>query len=69
LTFSPDNALLAAGSRGWITLWDVNTGKVNTTREVRSQFIEQIVFNADATLLALTDGDTVEVWGIPCAAQ
>ena len=73
LAFSPDGALLAAGTRGHIHLWEVDTARkllsVNTgyRRGKRSSTYaaELLVFSPDSTvLLSGFDTGTIQLWDV-----
>ena len=66
LAFSPDGAILAAGSNRGAELWDINTGRRLATRGSSLFTAHSMAFDPEGATLALADGweRQVELWHI-----
>ncbi len=66
VAFSPDDALIASGSRdGVLRLWDAESGALLRELEGHTESVESVAFSNDGTLIASggTD-DTVILWAL-----
>jgi WD40 repeat protein len=66
VTFSPDGALLASGSRDQkVRLWRVEDGDLLYTLEGHTDEVNSVVFSYDGSLIASgSDDDTVILWAL-----
>lgn len=70
LAFSPDGKLLAAGSRGEIRLWDIQTGRLqrsplpHSKRDGGATPVWGLAFSSDSTRLAAGGQDVIRIWDL-----
>jgi WD40 repeat protein len=68
LRFSADGQLLASASRdGTARLWDVSTGRERATLRAGDEIARSVVFNPDATMLAVSYHTQARIWDVPNA--
>jgi WD40 repeat protein len=71
VAFAPDGATLAVGQQdGKITLWDVATGRHQSTLCGHSDFVASLSFAPDGRALASSGGDRVlRIWDMPSGRE
>lgn len=65
LAFSRDGQMLAASSASTVKVWQVASGELQATFDVRPANVQRLAFSPDGTLLALRDGVKVTLWHLP----
>jgi len=64
LSYSRDSICLASGSEyDGVVVWDVRTGRrVHAAENSRAGYVPEVAFSPTAPYLAITFGDSIELW-------
>ena len=66
ISWSPDDALLAAASESTVYIWNAVSGEKLISKYEESSKIFSLAWSPDSTILAAgTDDGTIHIWGVP----